>query len=83
MSDQIIGVLAGNGSLPKLISEYCLNKQIKSYYAFIDIEPDFNLQQEYLVTSIGKVGKILNFLKNLRLLMLFWLVESLNLIFIN
>jgi len=63
MSNQVIGVLAGNGSLPKLISEYCINQNIKSYYAFIDVEPDFSLKQEYMITSIGKVGAILNFFK--------------------
>ena len=63
MSDQVIGVLAGNGALPKLISEYCLKNNIRSYYAFIDIEPGFSLKQDHIVTSIGKVGAILNFFK--------------------
>ena len=63
MSKKIIGVLAGNGDLPKLIANNCQENSIKSVFAFIDIRPNFNLDNPYITTSIGQVGKILKFFK--------------------
>ena len=63
MSKKIIGVLAGNGDLPELIAKNCHENSIKSVFAFIDIKPNFKLDNPYIITSIGQVGKILKFFK--------------------
>ena len=65
MVSKILGVIAGNGSLPELLYKDAKNKSYKMFFVFIDIEPSFFLEKDdYITIKIGQVGKALKFLKS-------------------
>ena len=63
MSKKKIGIIAGSGKLPHLIDEYCINNDIYCCFAFIDTAPQYQINSSYITTTVGQVGKILNFFK--------------------
>lgn len=62
-SNRKLGIIAGDGKLPMLIDQHCEEHNIDCSFSFINTEPDFNINSNYIVAGIGQVGKILSFFK--------------------
>ncbi|MCC8417062.1 MAG: UDP-2,3-diacylglucosamine diphosphatase LpxI [Rickettsia endosymbiont of Bryobia graminum] len=64
-SNNVLGVIAGNGALPVSIANNCMKQGIKCYIAIISEEVDLTLYENfsYNVFKIAKVGSVIKYFK--------------------